>query len=88
MSETEPRPVDELLAVEYVTVDELRSLHPRSRPLPEEHELDDAECHNCGESWNDGEEWDERHLHGGPSLGETWMYRCPNCGFETFEVGV
>lgn len=85
--DVEQRPVDELLAVDYVTVDELRSLHPVAKPLPPEHELDDAECHNCGEAWNDGENWDERHLHGGPSAGETWKYRCPNCEFETFEVG-
>lgn len=82
----EPRPPEDLLAVDYVTVDELRNLHPRTKPLPGDHELDDAECHNCGEPWDD-ERWNERHLHGGPSAGETWKYRCPNCGFETFEVG-
>lgn len=82
------RSADELLAVDYITVDELRKLRPRSKPLPAEHELDDAECHNCGEPWNDGDGWDERHLHGGPSLGEDWKYKCPNCGFETFEVGI
>lgn len=58
-----------------------------AKPLPPEHELDKAECHNCGEPWNDGDEWDVRHLHGGPSAGETWMYECPNCEHETFEVG-
>jgi hypothetical protein len=58
-----------------------------AKPLPLEHELDDAVCHNCGEPWNGGEGWDERHLSGGPSLGEDWMYTCPGCGEETFEVG-
>ena len=58
-----------------------------SKPLPEEHELDDAECHNCGEQW-DGETWDERHVAGGPSLAEDWYYRCPGCGHETFEAGI
>lgn len=81
-----PRPTDEVLAVEYITVDEFRKLRPRSKPLPLEHELDEAECHNCGEAW-DEEKWEERHLHGGPSLGEDWKYTCPNCGFETFECG-
>ena len=36
------RSVDELLAVEYITADELRKLRPHSKPLPAEHELDDA----------------------------------------------
>jgi len=58
-----------------------------SRPLPLEHKLHDAECHNCGEPWDGGEQWDERHIHGGSSAGETWKYECPNCGHETFEVG-
>jgi len=84
---TEQRTADELLAVDYLTVDELRRLRPHTRTLPPEHELDDAKCHNCGEPWNDGDGWDERHIHGGPSLGEDWKYSCPNCGFETFEVG-
>ena len=81
-----PRPTEAILAVDYITMDEYRQLCPRTKPLPAEHELDDAECHHCGEPWNDGEEWGERHLHGGPSAGETWRYECPNCGFETFEV--
>jgi Zn finger protein HypA/HybF involved in hydrogenase expression len=81
------RSTDELLAVEYITADEYRKPLPRTKPLPLEHELPDAECHNCGEPWNDGDGWDERHLHGGASAGETWKYECPNCGFETFECG-
>lgn len=84
---TEPRPPDQLLAVDYITAEELRRLHPQSRPLPLEHELDDAECHNCGEPWDGGDEWDDRRLPSGPSAGETWKYQCPNCGFETFETG-
>jgi len=77
----------ELLAVEYITVDELRALHPGCRLLPLEHELDEAECHNCGEPWDGGDEWDEQHFHGGASIGESWKYQCPNCGFQTFECG-
>lgn len=57
-----------------------------TRPLPADHELDEAECHNCGEPW-DEDEWDVRHLSGGPSIGETWKYKCPGCERETFEVG-
>jgi hypothetical protein len=83
--DTERRPVDELLAVDYITVDELRRLHPGTRPLPEPHE--NPECHNCGEPWGGGEDWDERKMVSGPSIGEDWHYKCPNCGFETFEVG-
>jgi hypothetical protein len=86
-NDMEQRPVDELLDVDYITADEYRQLSPTSRPLPADHELDEAECHNCGEPWDDGSEWDKRHIHGGASLGETWTYECPNCGFETFEVG-
>lgn len=83
----EPRPPEELLDVEYITAEEWGYLKPRTRPLPPEHEQDSAECPNCGHPWNGGEDWDERHLHGGPSAGEDWKYQCPNCGFETFEVG-
>jgi hypothetical protein len=78
---------DELLAVDYITADELRKLHVTAVPLPPEHEIEDAECHNCGEPWNGGEDWDESHYHGGASAGEDWKYTCPNCGFQTFEVG-
>lgn len=60
----------------------------QAKPLPPEHELDDAECHNCGEPWNDGEDWEETHYHGGPSAGEDWKYRCPGCGEQTFECGI
>lgn len=82
----EPRSADEILAVDYITVDELRSLHPRSKPLPLDHKLDEAECHNCGEPW-DEDKWKERKIPTGPSAGEDWKYRCPRCGFETFECG-
>ena len=59
-----------------------------AKPLPAEDQRDNSQCHNCGEPWNDGTNWDTRHLHGGPSLGETWKYECPSCGHETFEVGI
>ena len=81
----EPRSKDEILDVDYITIDELRKLHPRAKPLPPEHEIDDTECHNCGQPWND--DWKERKIPNGPSLGEDWKYKCPNCGFETFECG-
>lgn len=71
----DPPTLDDVLPDDYVW--------PKPLPL----ETDDATCHNCGEPWNGGEEWDERHLHGGPSAGETWLYTCPGCGEETFEVG-
>jgi len=67
--------LDDVLPDDYVPT--------KSLPL----ETEDAECHNCGEPWNDGEDWDVRHLHGGPSAGETWLYECPGCERETFEVG-
>lgn len=82
-----PRDPDDLLAVEFLTVEEYRQLHPGTRPLPLEHELDDAECHNCGHPWDGGDEWDEQRLPMGPSAGETWKYSCPDCGFATFECG-
>lgn len=87
MSDDEPRPPEEILAVEYITVEELKQLHVRARPLPPEHEIGEAGCCNCGHPWNGGEEWDERKMPSGPSLGEDWKYTCPNCGFETFECG-
>jgi hypothetical protein len=43
-------------------------------------------CPECGHPF-DPDEWDVRHLHGGASLGETWIYSCPGCGQETAEVG-
>lgn len=58
-----------------------------AKPLPPEHRLDNAECHNCGEPWDGGDDWGERHIRGGASAGETWKYECPGCGHETFEVG-
>lgn len=70
----------------YLTLEDYRRLLPPRKPLPPEHELDEAECHNCGHPWNE-EEWKERHVSGGPSPGESWYYSCPNCGFEVFEVG-
>lgn len=57
-----------------------------AKPLPEEYELDDAECHHCGVPW-DEDRWDVRHINTPGALGETWMYECPGCKHETFEVG-
>ncbi len=49
--------------------------------------LEDGEpCPECGYEF-DHEEWDVRHLHGGPSAGESWIYECPSCEQETAEVG-
>lgn len=55
-----------------------------AKPLPDEDE--DAECHHCGEPWP-GEDWGVRHISAPDTLGETWKYECPGCGYETFEVG-
>jgi len=54
---------------------------------PPRRPLDDGDpCPECGHPF-DAEEWDERHLCGGPSIGEDWLYTCPNCDQETCEVG-
>ena len=42
-------------------------------------------CPECGHSF-DADAWDVRHING-PSLGESWLYTCPNCEQETAEVG-
>lgn len=47
----------------------------------------DEKCPNCGEEF-DSDEWDERHTHGGSSLGEDWHYTCPKCNNETLTVGI
>lgn len=44
------------------------------------------ECYICSRVF-DHQEWDYRHLTGGASAGETWIYTCPNCDVETIEVG-
>ena len=54
-----------------------------SQPIPEQ----DPRCPNCGYPF-DSDEWDERHTHGGPSLGEDWHYTCPKCNNETLECGI
>ena len=46
----------------------------------------DEQCPKCGRDF-DSDEWDVRHLHGGPSIGEDWKYTCPNCDRETITVG-
>lgn len=49
--------------------------------------LDDGDpCPECGYPF-DADEWDCRHLHGGPTLGETWNYTCPGCEQETCSIG-
>jgi hypothetical protein len=49
--------------------------------------LDEGEpCPECGYTY-DSDEWEVRHLHGGDTLGETWLYTCPSCEQETCEVG-
>jgi 5-methylcytosine-specific restriction endonuclease McrA len=52
-------------------------------PIPEH----DPKCPNCGHPF-DSDEWDVRHLSGGPSLGEDWYYSCPKCNNETLECGI
>lgn len=47
----------------------------------------DPKCPNCGYAF-ESDEWDVRHLHGGPSLGESWHYTCPRCNNETLECGI
>lgn len=47
---------------------------------------DGDECHICGEEF-DADEWHERHVTGGASAGESWIYQCPNCEVETVDVG-
>lgn len=44
------------------------------------------ECPNCGYDF-DADEWDVRHLSGGPFIGEDWLYTCPECEKETIEIG-
>lgn len=49
--------------------------------------LEDGEpCPECGYPF--GDDWDERHVHGGPSLGEDWIYECPGCEQETCVIGI
>lgn len=49
--------------------------------------LDEGEpCPECDYPY-DSDEWDCRHLHGGPALGESWLYTCPNCEQETCTIG-
>lgn len=50
---------------------------PTRRPLE-----DGDPCPECGHPF-DSDEWDVRHLHGGPSAGESWLYTCPGCEQET-----
>ena len=43
-------------------------------------------CPECDYPF-DSDEWNVRHLTGGPSLGESWIYTCPECEQETCSVG-
>lgn len=52
------------------------------RDIPEQ----DPKCPNCGYAF-DADEWDERHVPGGFSLGEDWYYTCPKCNNETLGCG-
>lgn len=54
-----------------------------SKPIPE----NNPECPNCGYGF-DSDEWDERTVGGGPSLGKNWCYTCPRCNNETLECGI
>lgn len=55
--------------------------------VPTRRPLDEGDpCPECGYEF-DSDEWDCRHLHGGPSLGEDWIYTCPNCEQETCSIG-
>lgn len=54
---------------------------PTRRPLE-----DGEPCPECGYLF-DSDEWDVRHVHGGPSLGEDWIYTCPGCEQETCVIG-
>lgn len=42
-------------------------------------------CPECGYPF--GDDWDDRKLPSGPSIGETWNYTCPGCDQETASVG-
>lgn len=54
---------------------------------PSRESLDDGEpCPECGYEF-DADEWDDRHVHGGASLGEDWIFTCPNCEKETCVIG-
>lgn len=44
-------------------------------------------CPECGYKF-DSDEWDVRHLHSGPALGEDWIYTCPGCNQETCCIGI
>lgn len=54
---------------------------------PRREPLDNGDpCPECGHSF-DADEWDVRHLRGGASAGESWIYKCPGCEQETCSIG-
>ncbi len=46
---------------------------------------EDDPCPECGYPFDPGE-WETRHLRGGPTPGETWLYTCPDCEQETVKI--
>jgi transcription elongation factor Elf1 len=64
------------------------SMRKAMKKLPPRKSLEEGEpCPNCGHEF-DSDEWDVRHLSHGPSIGETWLYTCPDCEKETCSIGI
>lgn len=64
------------------------SIDPVVLPIPSCRS--DCECPNCGEAWNDGDEWTKRTIEKQSravhqSIGDLYRFTCPNCDEETFE---
>ena len=68
--------------------DEPQEVTPQLLPIPSCR--DNCKCNNCGEPWNDGEEWtvhviekqsDSVHQ----SIGNLYKYECPNCECKSFQ---
>lgn len=68
-------------------VPSLGDVLPDDYVTPRNPEECDEQCPGCGYDF-DSDEWNLRHIHGGPSLGEDWKYTCPSCDRETIEVGI
>lgn len=55
--------------------------------LPQRESLEEGEpCPECGYEF-DSDEWEVRHLTGGDTVGEDWIYTCPGCDQETCMIG-